>query len=549
MEVGDLLFKRQKSIFVGREKELEAISLTLSNPEWKLLNLYGPSGIGKTTLLKLFTQVAAPNCCFYFDGHQSFHTPHEFSTKLRSFLDSITEDMAEITTLLNSYAAEQQGLILLFDTFEQWTAIERWLRDEWFPKLNPLVKICIAGRYALDGAWLRNGWNLYIENIQLLPLSLSEIHSYAKAWGILDRDIIVSLQRFSNGLPLALSLACEIIVRKGKGNTSFLDQRQQKQIIGHLVSELTKDIEDSHLKTYTEAASMVWHFDQELLQSMLQASITNESFRQFCRLPYVIRLENNWTLHDSVRQWTFTDFRNRMPQTFYNYRNQALKELSKREAAYPQFKTDLAFEKLYLHELDFVREFRFQCDDNLRMGECREQDLAQVELLYIQYLRNQSNFIAGETHLEQLIQPLWEIDPTSFIGLWQNEQLVAFCSCIPLTEQSVRIFRSNAITAPITSQFELGHPQYLMCMAGVDVQLESEINGSIARAMARIIDRNVVILDLISMPYWSNYLPLLGFVRAPWGDSATPKGVPYMGYQLDLRSEDFASKLHFMLPQ
>jgi len=65
--------------------------------------------------------------------------------------------------------------------------------------------------------------------------------------------------------------------------------------------------------------------------------------------------------------------------------------------------------------------------------------------------------------------------------------------------------------------------------------------------MAKIIDRNVVILDLISMPYWSNYLPLLGFVRASWGDSATPKGVQYMGYQLDLRSEDFASKLHRML--
>src|SRR5690606_27451502 len=52
--------------------------------------------------------------------------------------------------------------------------------------------------------------------------------------------------------------------------------------------------------------------------------------------------------------------------------------------------------------------------------------------------------------------------------------------------------------------------------------------------------------DLISIPYWLEYLPLLGFVRAPWADSATPLGVKYMGHHLDLRHEDLSARLNRM---
>src|SRR5690606_30910254 len=118
--------------------------------------------------------------------------------------------------------------------------------------------------------------------------------------------------------------------------------------------------------------------------------------------------------------------------------------------------------------------------------------------------------------------------------LWMDQELVAFCSCILLTEQTVGIFRTNPLTVPVTSRFNPAHRQYLLCFTGVAPHLERDLTGSIARALIRIMERNknADFLDLISIPYWSDYLPLLGFKRIAWADAATAGGVSYLGYQL-----------------
>jgi len=498
----------------------------------------------------MFAQSIDPAHCFYFDGHSGFHRPNDFLTKLRNTLlnrtfvendDPDLVDPAEVTKLLNQYAIQKQGVILFMDTFEQFAAIEDWLRVTWLYTLNPLVKVCIAGRYALDHQWMRGGWNLLIKNVELQPLSTVETQAYAQARGINNRDIVESLQRFSGGVPLALSMSCEIIARNGK--TSFLDHPQQDEMVGYLAAELMNDIDDASLKKYAESASVVWKFDQELMQAIIQENIPTERFRDFCRLPFVIRQERSWILHDSIRQWIFTDFRSRMPQRFRDYRKRALTTLREMESAHPDRKTDLAFEKIYLHEDDFVRSFCFQWDGSLAMYECKEQHLQQVEQLYLKYLHNQSNYIPGEIHLEKLIKPLWEIDPSAFVGLWKEQQLVAFCSCIPLTEQTIPIFRDNPLTANASNLYDPNQRQYIICIAGVEPQLQNEINGSVARAMVKIVDRNAFMINLISMPYWIAYIPLLGFERAPWADSRTELGVEYKAFQLDMRTEGFAQQV------
>lgn len=545
MDIGDLLITQQKAFFVGRSEELAMLEQCLSNHDWKLLHIYGPGGIGKTTLLRLFAQTTGSSRCIYLDGHSDFQLPQDFLKQIRRALPEFADDRTEID-MLNACAASHGSVILLLDTFEMCGAIENWLYQDWIPKLCPLVKICSAGRYPLEDQWMRDGWHALVHNMELQPLTFQEIQMYAHTRGIADQQIVAALQQFSNGLPLALSLACEIIVLKG--NTQFLDQYQKDHIITYLIEELTRDLEENDWKRYMEASSVVWRFDQELLQSLLQEKITNDYFREFCRLPFVIRQADGWSLHDSIRQWVFTDLRNRMPQTFQAYRRLALDALYKRADLFPHKKTDLAFERLYLHELDFVRDFRFQWDDRLRFRECREQDLDLVEQLYLQHLHNQSNFIPGETHLEALIRPLGQVDPSAFYGLWRDQELVAFCSCILLTEQTVRIFRSNPITLPITTRIRPDRRQYLLSITGVAAHLEQDITGSVARALVQIIERNkdADFLDLISIPYWLEYLPVLGFQRAPWADSTTPLGVKYFGHQLDLSHEDLATRLNRM---
>lgn len=394
MDIESMLSEQQTSFFVGRADELALLQRYVSEPQWQLLHFHGPGGMGKTTLLKFFKKILGASRSIYIDGHHDFSCPDEFIARLQQSFRAIGVPIEGMNTL-NDYADSHKGIVVFMDTFEKWGAIDIWLRTEWLPKLSPSVRICSAGRYPLADQWMRNGWHTIVHNIELQPLSTEEIQTYAKLKGIENQDTIISLSHFSHGLPLAMSMACEIIVRKG--HLDFLDH-QKDEIITILLDELTSDIEKSYMKIYTEAASLVWYFDQELLQTMLGEPISNDSYREFCRLPYVIRQGGRWLLHDSIRQWVFRDLRNRMPTTFQTYQSRALAVLSEREHRFPDKRAVIAFEKLYLHELDFVRDFRFQWDDRLRFGECQAEDLERVEQLYREFLQDQSNYIVGEAH-------------------------------------------------------------------------------------------------------------------------------------------------------
>ena len=59
--LGDLLAARRRRRFVGRASEVELFRVALESPEpqFLLLYLHGPPGIGKTTLLDVFAEIAA----------------------------------------------------------------------------------------------------------------------------------------------------------------------------------------------------------------------------------------------------------------------------------------------------------------------------------------------------------------------------------------------------------------------------------------------------------------------------------------------------------
>ncbi len=537
MNIRNLLLERQRSLFVGREEEFAILHQAISDPDWQLIHIHGPGGIGKTTLLRRFAQTLDATRCFYFDGQNGYASPNDFFSHIQAAL----KDQQASIERLNQYAARHQGILLLIDTFERCAAIENWLMEEFLHQLSPQVKVILAGRYALTDLWLREDWHSLIRNVRLQPLTANEVRQYATIRGISSSDIIRALQRFSKGVPLALSMACEIVVRRRK--TSFLEHPEQKQMIGYLAAELMKDIEVAELKKIAEAASIVWKFDQELLQDMLQEDIATDIFRDFCELPFVIRQEDRWTLHDSVRHWIYTDFRSRMPQTYHAYRLRALAALHKRKTDHPNLEAAISFEQIFLHENDFIRNFCFLWEDRLLLRACAKQDMPFVERLYLKHLHYQSNYIAGDPHLESLIQPLSDIDPGDFLGLWKDDRLVAFLACHRLTEQTVRIFGDHPITSRAVSRYTHGRCQYLMTLAGVDPDIEYEMSGSLAHALTKLIDREACIINLLPIQEWGSYLTLLGYERIPWADSSSPGGTPYYAYMLDLRKADWTAKI------
>jgi MoxR-like ATPase len=59
--LGDLLASRRRRRFVGRASEIELFRVALESPEppFLVLHVHGPAGIGKTSLLEVFAELAA----------------------------------------------------------------------------------------------------------------------------------------------------------------------------------------------------------------------------------------------------------------------------------------------------------------------------------------------------------------------------------------------------------------------------------------------------------------------------------------------------------
>jgi len=380
MHIQKLLIERTGALFVGRKDLLDAMLQHISSSDWKILHLHGPGGIGKTTLLRRFAADLSDGKCLYVDDH----------TLLPGILDPAMPDagahigdearLNRIIDSLHERADRSGGLVLAVDGFEPWSPAADWMREQLLPGLQPdKVKLVTAGRQPLSGHWQENGWQLLVTNLAVTPLEPADIRRYAAVRGIMKADTIEKLVRFSKGLPLAMSLASELILRNG--HSDFPQPVEQHALISMLAGRLMREIAGTPLERYAEAASVVLKFDQELLQTVLGEPVATDQFREFCSLPFVVMRQDRWALHDAVREWITADFQNRKPQSRQEIRRNAFIALKARSALHPALQDEIGFELIYLLDSPFIRGFCFQPDNRLDFRPVGAGDLDRLEQL------------------------------------------------------------------------------------------------------------------------------------------------------------------------
>lgn len=550
IRIQEILHAEYADTFLGREKELELLRTHLKpGSDWKLIHLHGIGGIGKSTLLRRLAHEIGWERSLFFDGHSGYRQPEDWLRALSTALtrlgvgDALGDaaaplDLTTLTDRLNEAAAEEGWILLLLDTFEQWSPIEEWLRTEFLPRLLPQVRVVSAGRYPLAGAWERGAWRRLVLNMKLSPFSAADTDAYIRSNGITDPALREQLRVSTGGFPLALCMAVEIVSRKS--DPQFLNLAEHERTINDLVAELLSDLHPPAFQRYLDAASVIWHFDQEWLQLLLGEVVPADAFRDFCRLPFVVSYGSSWGLHDSIRNWTRSDLLRRMPQTLESYRLKALEELRRREESTPGAKGIYALDKLYLHNNDLVRYYCFSGDvEGLLFHPLeREEDLDRSQEIYVTYARHTG---IGDSFLT-LLKPLWQAEPSGFWGAWREGRLVAFYVFLPLNDQIVPILRAHPVTAPYLTRSDRVPKEYVLLCQGIDPGLE-ELEGALARHMAYQFNRAELVFDLSPFPEWHAVLESIGFEPIPWANSVGPDGHRYTTFLLDLRTEDFATKI------
>ena len=320
MLVEELLRVAEVGRFVGRTDELLALksSLSTNRPDWTIIRLHGPSGIGKTALLKRFeTLQDAATLCLYADC-SDFGSAEELFAELNVKLSRNgyrnAPDLpgkssgANLADKLNRIGNSGQcSVVLLLDAVEEDEPLARELRS-WYLLLDSRIAVVTAGTTASNpsspGLWYR-----LQHHIRLSLLSYEEQMVYMRSHNIHDQRLQDAIARFAGGSPMALELAIERI-RRG------YDQQDLLSLCSILVQQLLRHIDQPLIYKLVEASSLLTEFNQESLARLVEEEIAAFDFNAFVRLPFIHRTDRGWTLSDPFRAWVAIDYKLRKPHAF-----------------------------------------------------------------------------------------------------------------------------------------------------------------------------------------------------------------------------------------
>ncbi|OAB34499.1 hypothetical protein PMSM_11560 [Paenibacillus macquariensis subsp. macquariensis] len=317
----------ERHYLVGRDIEIQYFieQLTDDQQQGRILNLYGTGGVGKSYLIDEFRRLAMnANAAFLLMDSRGFsHTPQAFCMQLLRMLGYPMEKLQQITEpqslleLCHDILIEKaltQKLVLALDTFEDMGDMELWLREAFFPQLNPAILILIAGRFPLQGIWLSSpAWRHWIHRMPIGDLDYISVKQYLERSGISQETMIKQIWVKTRGHALTLSL---IVSTTMVQNNQGLELVDGSEVFEHIVGIWLKEVPDDNLRELVETVAVLRHFNQELLSYVLDRQIKTDLFQWLIGLSFIRRVDRGWILHDLMRDAISYDLRLRQPEHY-----------------------------------------------------------------------------------------------------------------------------------------------------------------------------------------------------------------------------------------
>jgi hypothetical protein len=297
---GQLARARERG-FVGRTAQLRSFTGSLDGTSRVRLHfVYGPGGIGKTTLLDAFARQAAraDRATVYLDAREVACTGAAVAASIAARTAS-------------SGAPPTDPRVLLIDGYELLLPIDRWVRDELLPSLPDGSVTVLAGRAPPPtGWWLDVGWRQLVELHQLTALDGDDSDALLAGLGV-DGPDRAALARLGRGHPLVLAMLAEA-ARSGPVPTQLADA---PDVVGRLCGLIVDDIPDAAHRAGLATCAHATRMTQDLLDHIVGARAA-EVWTWLESRPYVRRGEIGLFLHDVVRELFEAEFAHRSPDGY-----------------------------------------------------------------------------------------------------------------------------------------------------------------------------------------------------------------------------------------
>lgn len=414
--LADRLASARRTRFVGRDGEIQMFqsALQAAEPPFQVLYLFGPGGVGKTTLLRELDNVAAQHNAraLYLDARNIEPSPYAFLATLGMLLGLGPNDSP-----FHALAASKQRAVLLIDTYELLCPLEHWLREEFLPELPENMLIVFAGREAPAREWLSDpGWQTLLRVVSLRNLAPDEGREYLKRRNIPDAQIRAVLD-FTHGHPLALSLVADSFDQRADQSSPVWGDAFKPEaapdMVKTLLEQFVQKVPGPAHRAALEASALVRVTTESILAAMLNlpdpttpanasdpaAQSAHDLFEWLRDLSFTEARPDGLFPHDLAREALIADVRWRNPDWYAELhrraRNFYLKQLQATKGIAQQL---VLFDYIFLHrDNPMVRPFfEWATSGTLLADAMKESDIPSLAGIVARWEGEDSADLAAE---------------------------------------------------------------------------------------------------------------------------------------------------------
>ena len=274
---------------------------------FSVLWFIGPGGIGKTSLLDVIAEQAAPAGGLQIarlDGRDVPSSPGGVLEALGSAVGALPTEEA--------IGALEGRFVLVIDAYERLAPVDDWLRTWLLPRLPATALTVVAGREGPGPGWRADpAWRDLLRVVALRNLGPDESRRYLRACGI-DEAVHERLVEVSHGHPLALSLLADVVVGGGEASLSPL----APDLVGTLVRRFVDVVPVGPQRRALAVCALARVTTEALLRDVLDPDEAHETFAWLRELSFVESGPDGLLPHDLARDVLDADLRWRDPDGY-----------------------------------------------------------------------------------------------------------------------------------------------------------------------------------------------------------------------------------------
>lgn len=298
--ISERLQQSRRRLLAGRDNELARFETAITAPElpFVVLSLFGPGGVGKTTLLRAYAELCQARGIriHQLDGRLLEATPIALSAALRGVGES----------------GERE--VVLLDEFDQVAPLEAWLRSVYLPTHTGDTLFVLAARRPLSAAWRTDDdWQELLHTLPLRNLPASAARQYLAERGVAG-DVLESAVQLTHGYPLALVLIAELAQQEGSGLT--LGPEPPPNIVQVLLERFIESVPTSEHRAALEVCALLRATTEPTLARLLGRSEAHELFEWLRSLNFMEPGQPGIYPQEVAREALLADLRWRSPDRY-----------------------------------------------------------------------------------------------------------------------------------------------------------------------------------------------------------------------------------------